>query len=210
MDMRHLLVLAIMMSSIAYADVLSPDYHTVDHKLYIDNIDEYEEYQFFIYPVEMAPGTISQGMRLLDFSEIPMFYYMVSPHLYAVEKIDMENRTPEEYFPLALKSKEPLNVTTALPNTDPTTRIETHYTVSMVGEELVLTKVSEEQMVDEEIEDADGAEQDQVGDIIVDDGVEEECEECPEPPPERGLDYYLLVAGLGIGLIVGYLAGKRL
>ena len=64
----------------------------------------------------------------------------------------------------------------------------------MVGEELVLAEVSME----------DG----QVGDIIVDNEVEEEVE-CEECPPERGPDYYLFVAGLGIGLVVGYLVGKK-
>lgn len=194
MNSLKLFAIAIMMLSVAYADVIAPDYHFVDHRLYIDNVDEYQEYQFFIYPTEMAPGTISQGIAVLHSSEIPMFYYMASPHLYAVKKTDMENRTPEEYFPLALKSKESFSLTNALPNTDPRTELETHYMVSMVGEELVLAEVD--------------AEEDQVGDIIVDDEVEEEMER-KECPPERGPDYYLFVAGLGIGLVVGYLVGKK-
>ncbi len=173
----------IMFLGLAYADVIPPDYHFVDHQIYIDNIDEYDGYQFFIYPTTMS-GELPESMAYMDSSEVPVFYKFAEAHLYAVKKADMENRTPEEFLPLALKSQEPFGRIDTLPNTDPRTSIESHYTVSVTANELVLS----------------GKE---VGDVIVD-GDGDGC------PPERGPDYYLLIVGLGIGLVIGCLVGKKL
>ena len=189
MEMGKLLVIAIMLFGTANADVIMPDYHPVDHRLYIDNVGEYEEYQFFIYPTTMT-GDLPESIAYMASVQIPYFYKFADAHLYAVKKAEMENKTPEEFLVLALKSKEALNIMDTLPDTDPRTEIETHYNVSIVSGELALAEVD--------------AEEDQVGDVIVED---EGCEECS---PERGLDYYLLVAGLGIGLVIGYLVGKKL
>lgn len=168
---------------LAYADVIPPDYHSVDHKLYIDNVGEYGEYQFFVYPTAMG-GELPESLVYMNTSEVPGFYKFATTYLYAIKKTDMENKTPEEFLPLTLKSQEPLGRIDTLPNTDPRTSIETHYTVSLTANELVLT----------------GKE---VGDVIID-GNGDGC------PPERGPDYYLLVVGLGIGLVIGCLTGKKL
>jgi hypothetical protein len=183
MDMRKLFVIMIMFLGLAYADVIPLDYHSVDHRLYIDNFDEYGEYQFFVYPTDVG-GELPESLVYMDTSEVPGFYKFAATYIYAIKKTDMENRTPEEFLPLALKSQEPLGRIDTLPNTDPRTNIETHYTVSLTANELVLTRKD-------------------VGDVIVD-GDGDGC------PPERGPDYYLLAVGLGVGLIIGYLAGKKL
>jgi len=183
MNNKLMLVLAIMLGTV-HADVIPMGEHSVSHRLFIDNIDEYEEYQFFIFPTHVT-NDISEGIALMDSDEIPGSYKLADTHLYAVKKSDMEGKTPEEYFPLALKSEQWLGRISTLPDNDPTTEIETHYEVKIENETLSLTEIETEKR--ERI--------------------------LPEPLPEpvqEERDYLPILAAFGIGLVVGYVAGKKL
>jgi len=170
--MKCLFVLALL-AGFAYADVILPDSHPVTHKLYIDNIADYSEYQFLIYPTSMSGGAV-----LVTSSEVPGFYKFAQPKLYAVPRSEMPaNFSGETYVPPedALVSDVALHRTDSLPNTDLRVTLETHYTVSIAEGKLMFTEVSR-------------------------------SAQCME----RGPDYWLLLLGLGVGLVLGYLAGRKL
>ena len=173
----------VVLAGLAHADVVLEGYHPVTHRIYIDNIDEYGEYQFFI-----CPTFVGGGAALLDSSEVPGFYKLVSPKLYAVPKGELPANFSEEGFvpPAgALESNTELHVTDSLPDDDPRTEIETHYLISIEDGKIILTEAGE------------------------DPAPEEPGEEGPGPV-ERGPDYYLLIVGLGIGLVLGYIVGKHI
>gem|GEM_PF-2996182 len=192
-----LAIFALIFLGIAHADVIAPDYHPVEHTLYINNIDGFKDYQFFVYPTHYADEP-SEAVAFMDSNKIPGFYkFAPDPHLYAVKKTDMENRNFEEYLLLAMKSRDAIGRIDSLPDTDPREKIETHYNVSMEGNELVLTEVEENGNGAKDViinGDEDGA-----GDVIVDDG-----KTVHEP------DYWMPAACLAIGMIIGYVAGKKL
>ena len=169
--MKYLIgLMFILLAGFACADIISPTEHPVTHNLYIDNIDEYGQYQFFIYPTSM-----SGGAYLFTSTKIPGFYKFAQPKLYAVLKSDMPaNISDEGFVPPedALVSAEVLSRTDTLPNTDFRTELETHYTVTIEGGTLFLNEVV--------------------------------------TPEEPGPDYVMLLVGLGAGLIIGYVAGKKL
>jgi hypothetical protein len=192
MDWRKVILVMVMVFGMSSADIIMPAYHYVQHNLYLDNIEDYDEYQFFIFPNHMTEN-VTEGTSLMSTSKVPSFYKFASPHLYAVKKTDMANKTLEEYFPLALKRDESLSVIDSLPDTDPRTEIETHYTVEIKDSKLLLTE----------------KQNDSIGHVIIEDEKNSE-DVIIEDTPERGPDYYLLAVGLGIGLVLGYLAGKKL
>ena len=178
MNARVFIMLFAMLGA-ASADVILPEEHTVEHRLYINNLDDYDEYEFFIYPTHMTKN-VSEGSAFFTSSEVPRAYKFALPRLYAVKKTDMENRSIEEYFEDALKSDIGLGRISSLPNSDPRTSIETYYNISIHEGELTLLEILER----------------------------DECEaqhECPEPEP----DYVFPMLTLGVGLLVGYLVRKK-
>ena len=137
MDAKITFVL-LMLLGFTFADVIPLGYHSVTHHLYIDNIDEYSNYTFFIYPTSM-----SGGATVLDSDKIPGFYKFAMPKLYAVPVgTDLGNISSEDFEPPAdaLVSEE-LERTDTLPDTDTRTEIETHYNLSIEGDELILTEL---------------------------------------------------------------------
>ncbi|NYZ77503.1 hypothetical protein H0O02_04290 [Candidatus Micrarchaeota archaeon] len=170
MDIIRLSFVFVLLAGFAYADVISPDEHPVTNNIYVDNIDEYPLYQFFIYPTSMGGGA-----AMLDSTKVPSFYKFAQPKLYAVEVESRLNVTAEGFVPPAdaLVSDTAFTVTSTLPNSDPRTSIDTHYRISIKVNRLTLAEVSPE-------------------------------------PAEKGPDYAMFLAMLGVGLVIGYIAGKKL
>jgi hypothetical protein len=50
-----LLALAVV-AGLSHADVIPAGSHPVSYHAYIDNLDEYASYQFFVYPTSMGGG----------------------------------------------------------------------------------------------------------------------------------------------------------
>ncbi len=175
MEYGKILLTLVLFAGFAYADVIPEGEHPVTNNIYIDNIDEYPLYKFFIYPTSM-----SGGAAWVETTKVPGFYKFAQPKLYAVEAetvldITAENFTPPE---TALVSDNTFGLISTLPDSDSRSEVDTHYSITPeIGKgRILLTQKSV----------------------------------TPEPQPQKELDYVLLLVTLGIGLIVGYLAGKKL
>jgi hypothetical protein len=107
----------------------------------VDNVGDYPDYTFFIFPTSM-----SGGAAVMNGTSVPGYYKFASPFLYAILSselpVDFDNDNFEPPSG-ALKCAEPFESVTELPDSDPTTEIETHYEVSFQDSSLVLTIVSE-------------------------------------------------------------------
>jgi len=133
-----LLLAALLLPGIAHADVIMPGYHSVTHHLYVDNVADYDDYAFFIYPTHM-----SGGAALLDGTQVPGFYKFASPYLYAVPASELPADIGDvDFVPPAgaLVSATAFDIITELPDSNQTTEIETHYDVSIQNGSLVLTE----------------------------------------------------------------------
>lgn len=139
MNLKALLLLVALLG-FAHADVMPPDYHGVDHRIYIDNLADYSEYQFFVYPT-----FVGGGVAVFNSSEVPHPYKFAQARLYAVLKTDMPANYSADTFtpPTSAISGNMPGFSDQLLDSDPTTTIETHYAISVSGGEIVLTKTSE-------------------------------------------------------------------
>jgi len=174
MNMKALMLLVALLG-FAHADVMPEGYHGVDHRIYIDNLADYGEYQFFVYPT-----AVGHGMAVFNSSEMPHPYKFAQAWLYAVLKTEMPANYSADTPPAGALSGNMPGFIDQLPDSDPTKVIETHYVVSIAGGNIVLTKTSELKSTGE-----------------------------LKPTSERPLDYWLLLPGLALGIVAGYLVGKK-
>lgn len=133
------LFLFILLFGFAHADVMPEGYHGVEHRIYLDNLAEYSEYTFFVYPT-----FVGGGVMVFNSSMVPHPYKFAQARLYAVPKAEMPDASADTFTPPAgaISGSMP-GFINQLPDSDPTTVIETHYVVSITGGNIVLTKTSE-------------------------------------------------------------------
>ncbi len=179
LNMRIPFALALaLMAGLLHADVIAPGEHGVDNRIFIDNIADYPEYSFVLYSVMPGgQGTLSQ----FNGTKMPGYYKFATATVFAIQNGDLPQALSSQKPPEgAIGVDAPRQINT-LPDSDPRTEIDTHYSVKIQDGRMTLTEISE-----------------------------------PFPPPNpSGKDLcpsaiVLPLFALGVGLLAGFVAGKKL
>ena len=128
MRTRLTVTLALCLAANAGADVLPPGHKTVAHDIFIEGMEAFPEYAFFVGPLSMTGGVqeVMPGHSL-------SFYKFAAPLLWAVRKPVAETPTLSELRDSSNpRSEKPFFVISSVPRSDPTTRIRTTFTVKSV------------------------------------------------------------------------------
>jgi len=157
------LFLALLFVQAARADLLPPQHKGVQHVLRLENIKDYPDYVFYIYPRDLArnqPGNSS--VRVADSGEASLAGNPLARRngafLYAIpRKLFKDAKQPplEEWFEKPadgiFKSERLAGQIRSLPNSDPRNLIVTRYRIA-IKDGLKLTLVPEEKPGKEEEE----------------------------------------------------------
>jgi hypothetical protein len=157
------LSVALLLAPAARADLLPPQHKAVKHLLRLENIKDYPDYVFYIYPRDLPrnqPGNSS--VRVEDSGEASLsgnplvrgkgaFLYAIPRKLFK----DAKQPPQEEWFEKPtegiFKSEPLVNQVRSLPKSDPRTQIVTRYRIA-IKDGLKLTQVAEEKPKKEEEE----------------------------------------------------------
>ncbi|MFH0737928.1 MAG: hypothetical protein V1827_04945 [Candidatus Micrarchaeota archaeon] len=152
------------LAGLSHADIIPDGTVAVSHIAYIDNMDEYPDFAFVVYPTYYGGGA-----RLVPSDgKVPMHYKLVSARIYAVPKIALPENLTDYSPPFGSPSVDaPVSVTYAAVGAD--TEVETHYKIKLGVGTMELA----------------GAD-----------------------TPDCQTAYWLIVPGIAIGLVGGYLIGK--
>ncbi len=148
-------VLGLLCAVPALADLLPPNSKRVSHVLRFENIKDYADYAFYVYPRDLARGKPgNSSVRVDDSGEVNYFGNPLArrngTYLYAIpRKLFKDDKQPpqEEWFEKPangiLKSERLVNQVRILPNSDPRTKIVTRYKIE-IKDGLKLTQLAEE------------------------------------------------------------------
>jgi hypothetical protein len=155
--------LTLLLIPIAQADLLPPGHRSVQHILRIDNIHDYPEYVFYVYPRDLPRGRPGNSSARVDdkgeanFAGNPLarrkgaFLYAIPRTLFKDPTLPPEEEWFEKPAKGIFKSDPLVGQIRSVPVADPRKQILTRYRVA-IKDGLKLTQVPEEKTGQEEEE----------------------------------------------------------
>lgn len=120
------------------ADVIPPGHKAIRSTTVVRGLDAFPEWAFFLYPTTLS-GT---SQRLSEGSALS-FYKYAGPHLYAA-RLPVPDTRDAAFFQRGdlARSKEAATVPRTVPESDPTTSVETTWRVKAIKDNVIELEVT--------------------------------------------------------------------
>jgi hypothetical protein len=143
MRLPALTLLAAALAGHANGDEIPPGYKTVSHGIYVEGLERFPGYDFYIFPTRVMDGAdrVVSGRPL-------SFYKLSGPRLYALRRPAPQKPDKAVFSrPEVPRSEEPFRMISTVPQADSTRAIKTIFKVNAIeGAVIKLERVKEERI----------------------------------------------------------------